>query len=161
MKKGLLGLVILTGSACFGQPVIKLYGYSRESTPGIVRERDPSVPSKNQARTAVTYYLYVSNEPAYRIQPVEVWIKGKGYTTSSALIKSPVVSNEGTVLVSKTKRHVREIKYEKELAANRKIPGWLGNMIKANDIVLAYMWKGKKYYASLKKIKELEIVFGQ
>jgi hypothetical protein len=161
MKKGLLGLVILTGSASFGQPVIKLYGYSRESTPGIVRERDPSLPAKKQAHTAINYFLYSSNANAIRIQPVEVWIKGKGYLATSLLVKSPVLSDEGTVLVSKTSGQVREIKTGKELPSNRKIPSWLRHMISANDIVLAYLWKGKKYYVTLKKIKELEIVFGQ
>lgn len=40
------------------------------------------------------------------------------------------------------------------------LTGSLKKLMKENELVLAYVWKGKKYYAALKKLTELEPVQG-
>jgi hypothetical protein len=162
MKKGLLFFTLLISCASFGQPVIKLYGYSQVRTPGMVRERDPANPSKQTANAAIAYYLYFASPASAQVRPADLWIRGKAYSITQAdIIASPVRSPAGEVLVAKTSLRVRELKYDKESSIQKLLPSWLRKMIKENDLVISYFWKGKKYYKALKKIKELEIVFGE
>ncbi len=161
MRIHLLSIALFSSAVAFCQPHVKLYGYSQEFTPGMVRERDLSDSAANLARPSVTYYLYFTAPASSQIRPAGLWINGKQIEMKSApVVKSPVVRFDRYVLVPGTRAVVREIQWADSLPATRTAP-WLRKMIRENELVMTYFWNGKKYGVALKKIKALEVVFGE
>lgn len=159
MKKSFLAITLMIGSYSYCQPAIKLYGYSQVFTPGMVLERQPGDPPH---KAAISFYLYAASPNTVNIRPSEIWLKGERFQVKEApVVKTPIHSQTNNLLVPKSTLKVQELKYEKKLPALKSTPTWLKKLLRENELVLAYYWKGKKYYKGLKKIKELETVIGE
>jgi Na+-transporting NADH:ubiquinone oxidoreductase subunit NqrB len=164
MKKGFLISALLFSLVMAGQPALKLYGFSRVSTPGMVpaREFDENGRTINKpANESIGYFIYLAANASLKIQPREIWIMGKRYTVSSApVIQSPVVAGKDT-LVKSTSLKVQELKWNNSPLNTTSLSKAVKKMTTANELVLKYQWKGKTYYKALKKINVLEPVFGE
>lgn len=156
-----LAITFFSSTLGFCQPRVKLYGFSQVMTKGMIIERNPSDPATKEPHASITYYLYTSSLPNVKIIPSEVWIRGQRRLLESYhVIGTPVLHADGKVLVPASGSTVRELKPGKPLPA-RKQAAWLQEQIDANELVFTYFWKGKKYAKALKKIRELETVFGE
>lgn len=164
MKKGLLTTALLFSLVIAGQPPIKLYGFSRVSTPGMVPAREPDENGRTISKPAnesIDYFIYLAAGHSLKIQPKEIWIRGKRYTVSSSpVIQSPAVAGTDT-LVKTTPLKIQEIKWNHNPLNTISLPATIKKLAAANELMLKYQWKGKTYYKAVKKIKELEPFFGE
>lgn len=164
MKKGLLITALLFSLVMAGQPVLKLYGFSRVSTPGMVPAREFDENGRTISKPAnesVGYFIYLAANTSLKIQPKEVWIKGKRYLVNSApVIQSPVIAGKDT-LVKATSLKILELRWDNNPSTTTSAPATVKKLAATNELVLKYQWKGKTWYKMVKKIKELEPVFGE
>ncbi len=164
MKKGLLITALLFSLVMAGQPTLKLYGFSRVSTPGMVPAREFDENGRTISKPAnesVGYFIYLAANASLKIQPKEIWIMGKRYLINSApVIQSPVIAGRDT-LVKATSLKVQELKWNNSPLNTTSLSKAVKKMTAANELVLKYQWKGKTWYKTVKKIKELEPVFGE
>jgi len=164
MKKGLLISALLFSLVMGGQPSLKLFGFSRVSTPGMVPAREFDENGRTISKPAnenIGYFIYLAANASLKIQPREIWIMGKRYMVSSApAIQSPVVTGKDTLVKSPSLK-VQELKWNNSPLSTTSLSKAVKKMTAANELVLKYQWKGKTYYKTLKKISELEPVFGE
>lgn len=164
MKKGLLTTALLFSLVMAGQPAIKLYGFSRVSTPGMVPAREFDENGRTISKPAnesIGYFIYLAASPSLKIKPKEIWIMGKRYPVSSApVIQSPVVTGKDT-LVKATSLKIQEVKWGNSPLNTTSLSTTVKKLTAANELVLKYQWKGRTYYKVIKKIKELEPAFGE
>lgn len=164
MKKGLLLSALLFSLVTTGQPAIKLYGYSRVSSPGMVpaREFDENGRTISKPANASTgYFIYLAASPSLKIQPKEIWIMGKRYLVNSApVIHPPVIAGKDT-LVKAISLKIQQLQWDNNPSTTTGIPATIKKQAATHELVLKYQWKGKTWYKTLKKIKELEPVFGE
>jgi len=168
MKSLLLGFfIVLTAAPVFAQPAVKVYAYEQEVMPGnipkgVTDENGNPVPDKSWIKTE--YRIFFSHSKNYRIKPVLLFIKKKPFEIQSAnSVVTPVEemiiadgsSGSKKSLVAKTSNKVLSIVKGNEAAKKIYTPT-LQKMIGANEVVVVYEWKGKKYYAGSKKLKKLE-----
>lgn len=165
MKKCLLICFVLATEILAAQPVLKLYGYSQEVIPGNI----PVVPDENggikpkRAVVNTQYYIYVQADSAVQVQLVEVWLAGQWDTVSSqSVVATPVIVSypEKKTLVPVTRKKVLQLNPGDILTGVMKPSAALQKLMKANALVVAYLWKGKKYYAALKKLVVLPVMHG-
>jgi hypothetical protein len=161
MKIGMIAITLMVSAFCGAQPEIKLYGFSQVSTPGMVPQRDFSVPGEKPWKAVITYYLYLSLNPSARIQPREIWIEGKRFAVTSSVVHAPVKSPSGVTLVPHSKFKIIELHKKDSLPALNAPSLKLKKLIRENDLVVYYSWQGRKYYRVLKEIRELEPVYGE
>lgn len=162
MKEKLLVASLLAGFYSLAQPPIQLYGYSQLSTPGMVTDKKAANKTGKSWDAALDYFFYLSHDRSLQIRPAEIWIKGKRFAvTESKAVPSPVYSPGNQLLIAKSSSKVVELKHDSPLPALPSPPVWLKKMISQNELVLAYKWKGKKYYKALKTIRELDTVYNQ
>jgi hypothetical protein len=162
MKEKFLLASLLAGFYSLAQPTVKLYGYSQLSTPGMVLDKEAANKSGKSWDAAMDYFIYLSFNRSLAVAPSEVWIRGNRFTISSnKTVATPVLSPGNTVLVAKSASKVIQLKHNRPLLTLATAPGWLKNMISQNELVVAYTWKGKKYFKALKTIKELDTVYNQ
>lgn len=159
----LIGLLITTsGYSQSKQPVIKAYGYLRESSPGAI----PKVVNEEgkQIDTGPTiissYQFFMESKKGVTIKPVKLWIDGKAYKVKTENVSQTpytftrygVGSNKETdTLVKKTSNKVIKVIADGEL---------LSSTIKKQHsdspkIVLEYYSNNKKYSYSVKDIRKL------
>jgi hypothetical protein len=164
MRKGLLITALLFSLMMAGQPSLKLFGYSRVSTPGMVPAREFDEHGRTiskPANASTDYFIYMAANSSLKIQPKEIWIMGKRYLVSSApVIQSPVITGKDT-LVKFTLLKVQELKRDNHPLNKTGISSTVKKLAANNELVLKYQWKGKTWYKTLKKIKELAPVFGE
>lgn len=164
MKKGLLITALLFSLVMAGQPALKLYGFSRVSTPGIVpaREFDENGRAISKpANESIGYFIYLAASASLKIQPKEIWIMGKRYMVSSApVIQSPVIAGKDT-LIKASSLKIQELQWDNNPSTTTSLPVTVKKLAATNELVLKYQWKGKTWYKTVKKIKELEPVFGE
>lgn len=167
MKGSLLTALLLTSYISFSQPSIKLYGYSQKFVPGMARQND--APDENggqpiaQPFVKTNYYIYLSSFPSTVITPIAIWIAGKWDTiTSASIVKTPVKTDipGEKQLVPATKLTVKQISIGDTLHKPMFSSPTLEKMMKENELIIYYTWKGKKYFAKLKKLVVLETVHG-
>lgn len=166
MKIGLPIIAIIISVAGFAQPSVKLYGYSQLYIPGMVPQRE--IPGENggkEVRTSFTttnYYVYIRS--SVLLQPQEIWIGGKWHAAARTLIKStPIIGEEPQkkTLVPFTNLKVQQVELGDTLSNSLAITPTLQKMMTANDLIISYTWKGKKYYATKKKLIVLEPIHAQ
>lgn len=86
---------------------------------------------------------------------------GKRYMISSApVIQSPVIAGKDT-LIKATSLQIQELKWDNSPLNTTNLSLTVKKLTAANELVLKYQWKGKTWYKTVKKIKELEPVFGE
>ena len=171
--KQLAGLFLLIiPSLSFSQPSVKIYAYSQVSTPGTI----PSIPSENgtgtekpSGRPGEVYYIYASFSPKIKISFTEVWIHGKQYqVTSEKILSTPVYSinkdhptqPKTEILVPATKQQVIYIAPVGEGNDKRLKAAWFTKMLNNSELIVSYLYKGRKYFIPVKKIKVLQPVAG-
>lgn len=166
MKKILLLIVLFTrAGASMAQttPLLKVYAYLRQSTPGAV----PKVVADENGTTRKipssligTYYIYVEVKKGALPTPVALWINGEAYTVKKeAVIETPVLFKRPTIanqyetdsLVPKTKhlvfRLIQDSVINPRPVAPKKVAG--------NSLAVEYNWKGKKCFSTVKEWKKL------
>ncbi len=130
-------------------PVKKVYAYSQESLSG-KRSNHPVTPK-------ISYRLFVIVNPKQKITVSGVWLKNNYYNFSAKNIPSKEVLNESSnfekqVLVTKTTNNVLELILTKQIDPAPRPNSKLGSLLQNNEVVITYVWKGKEFYAVLKKI---------
>lgn len=167
MKGSLLAVFILTSIFCFSQPSVKVYGYSQNFVPGMVKQND--VPDENGGQPAASprvhtnFYIYISTASTVSISPAAIWIAGKWDTiTGLQVVKTPVINEVPAKkqLVAATTKIVRQVSIGDTLRKPIILSSGLRKKINENELVIIYIWKGKKYYAALKKLVVLDPVHG-
>jgi hypothetical protein len=166
MKKILLfSAIVIVGLNLFGQPTVKIFAYEQDNLPGT---RPAGVVDENgkpikKAAPKKNYFIYLSFKPQYNIKPVQIFIKGQSYEVGAFSVrKAPIeyVDNmvpnntEKTVLVPSTSDKVLEVPVAEPSPGQKKTSN-VQKLSAKNDVVVAYMWNNKKYYATLKQIKKL------
>ena len=148
------------------QPSIKLYAYSRETTQGTVRRNpnnengNPVISSREPLQNYYVFAVYKGSSP---VRIASLWIKGKRYqvqvekTDSTPVILStggPGINTSKEILVPATKSNVISI-----VPLGKPMDEHILNSIPASRrhsaIIVSYYYRGKLYYAGLKKIKSL------
>lgn len=159
MKRCLLIWFLFMGTVAFSQPSLRLYGFSQTTTPGIIRV---DVPEEGGERTKAPlffthYYVFLSMGQSTSIQAKEIWVDGKWRKISSQeTIITPYYSDgpERKVLVASTKLKVKQLNVGDTLDTIRP-SATLKKLMMNNELIVAYAWKGKKYYVALKKLTVL------
>lgn len=161
MQKGLFLISLLIGSYISGQPVIKLYGFSQPASPGTVKARNPTDPSKKDWHTRLNYTFYLESKET--IKPVEVWVNQQRFAISATQqLYSPVKHPaKDSIIVPFSNKKLWEFTKTNTLPALSNTSIKLKKLIRENELVVGYIWKGKKYYVSLKKIRGLPMVFSE
>ena len=171
MKKYLVFFsLIFIGSGVQSQPSIKVFGFEQESSPGTIaaRIRDENGNPLKKAATQKNYFIYLSLNQKYSINPQHVFINGEAFAVEPAVIeKTPIayVNNnipakpEQTIIVPKTADKVIELKIGDPVQV-KKTPS-LQKLTNKNHIVISYAWEKKNYFAVLKKLKRLDTVLNE
>lgn len=169
MKKGLL-FSMLTAfllPLC-AQPVSRLYVFSREFYPGMVRQRD--IPSENNGSavrppdSVVQYFIYAGlngmQVPVFR----KIWLKGKWYSIhQTEKISSPVYSSppDPKEIIPKEKQTIVRIISGKLFQRKAALFPALQKMMEEQEAILCYQWNGKYYYFPVQSITLLDPVFSE
>ena len=166
MKKILLfSAIFIVGLNLFGQPTVKIFAYEQDNLPGT---RPAGVVDENgkplkKAAPKKNYFIYLSFKQKYNIKPVQIFIKGQPYEVGAFSARNAPVeyvdnmvpnNPEKTVLVPSTNEKVLEVPVAEPSSGQKKTLN-IQKLTSKNDVVVAYMWNNKKYYATLKQIKKL------
>jgi len=166
MKKILLfSAIFIVGLNLFAQPTVKIFAYEQDNLPGT---RPAGVVDENgkpikKAAPKKNYFIYLSFKQKYSIKPVQIFIKGQAYEVGSCTLKKTPVeyidnmipNNSGKrILVPATNDIALEIPVAEPSAGQKKTSN-LQKLTAKNDVVVAYTWKNKTYYATMKQIKKL------
>ncbi len=143
----------------FGQttPVKKVYAYSQQIIPG-------KKPSK-EIKLKEHYRVFIVSDTKQIIQINGIWIKQNYYRfTVSGKLKTPVQMNgaeeQHKILVPKTTNRVVELILTGLYEPSPRPGATLSKLLITNEVVIAYQWKGKEYFAPAKTIKELSPFIG-
>lgn len=141
-------------------PVKKVYAYKQASFPG-------KKPSDTRTGTEIKkehYRLFITSTGKEVISINGVWIMHEYYRfTVSSKPKTPIKMeqpDDGIILVPKTNYKVFEIMPKGKQGPSPKPGTILGKLLKANDVVISYNWRGKQYFATAKTIIELPPFIG-
>jgi len=166
MKRTILFIALFTiAFASFSQTGVKVYGYVREVSPGIVphgnRENGKAI---EQVKATPNYLVYLSSPSKIPTVVEEMWINGQRFSTQTeGVAKTPVIlpnnTGKSTTLVGKTSNKVQQVvpmpsTEGKEFSLARKKAA-------VNELVVVYRQNGKYYSATLKKITKLEPQFSE
>ena len=166
MKKLYLSFILLVTISAFAQPSVKIYAYSQRTTPGMIPVDENGNPRR--VGESLNYFIYAAFSPSFTIRFDGIWINGLGYSVQASKVgKTPVtiINNniptnpETTTLVPATKLSVISLQ-PIEPTGNVLKTAWFRDMIKRNELVISYYYKGKKYFQPVRKIKALPPVFG-
>jgi hypothetical protein len=166
MKKILLfSAIFIVGLNLFSQPNVKIFAYEQDNLPGT---RPAGVVDENgkpikKAAPKKNYFIYLSVKKKYSIKPVQIFIKGQTYEVGAFSVRNAPVeyvdnmvpnNPEKTVLVPLTKDKVLEVPVAEPSPGHKKTSN-IQKLASKNEVVVAYMWNNKTYYATLKQIKKL------
>jgi hypothetical protein len=172
MKKLCFLFLMTISISAISQPFVKIYAYSRVTMPGtipknVTDENGNRINTKKES--PVNYYIFASYNSSVKISFGEIWIKGKFYNVQTKNIDStPVVlTNEDIpgnplkeILVPASKGKVMSIIPGKTKKSSLKKTSWFINMTKHSELIISYIYHGKKYFIGVKKIKVLQPVAG-
>ena len=169
MKKKLsLFILLMLSLNLFSQPTIRVFAFEQENLPGT---RPSGVTDENgnpvqKAAAKKNYFIFLSFNKAYSIAPAQIFIRGRAFTIKTTMVKkTPVqyINNnipakpEKITLVPATKNKVLELQLNETPAGNKKTTD-IQKLTDKNEVVIVYLWKNKKYFLTLKKLKKLEPV---
>ena len=162
MNKKLLVLVsikILVLLPAMAQ-VKKVYAYKQASIPGIqprtITAEGGSPTQLPERKATYNYWFYVSHIKTTGINITALWIGGKKYSAKTETIsKLPVIkinytaasADDTVTLVPATKNAITLTYPAGEDNKPENISKYLSNLINTHELVIAYYWKGRKYYA--------------
>jgi hypothetical protein len=172
MKQNVLILSIFLFAANCGftqvkSPVKKLYAYKQASIPGInISTDDNDINDKKTTKKTdpsqnFNYWFYISMSKTEKISITGLWINGKQYDLKSEVITNlpvqkiiytGVEKNAPIIMVPVTSNKIILVY---PVAIKRVNSKYTTNLAKTNELVIRYTLKGKTYYTTTKKIKEL------
>lgn len=154
-------LFILNTITAQTAPVKKIYAYKLASLGGKKpSEHETTVPKKEQYRLFIAY----TGKGPLIIEGV--WIEQEYYrvkmmpATRTPVLQSVHEGNEPMILVPKTSYTVTELQVLEKFDPAPRPGSQLGKLLKTNELVVAYRWKGKEYFATSKTIKALSPFIG-
>ena len=172
MKKLWLFIFIVTGFTAMAQPSVKIYAYSQETTPGIIPKDvsdENGKPVSPQKEARVNYYFFAACSPSAKINFPEVWINGKYFKVQTSRVDStPVVMTNNNIpnnpvkeiLVPVTRLRVISIVPIGTPGTKNIRSAWFRTMLNKSALIISYLYKDKKYFLRVKKIKPLLPVAG-
>ncbi len=152
--------------AC-AQPKIIIHAYSQQFTPGTIPTRD--VVGENaddfikHPAVITNYLIYVEVDTAMQITPSAVWVGGKWDTVAAKnIIKTPFITEYPSkkTLVPATSKKVYEIILGDTLKQAIVPTAKVKKQMIDHELIFAYWWNGKRYFAALKKLTVLEPLEG-
>lgn len=149
-----LSFMALSMLACT-QPKIKIYGYVQHFTPGTIPVNDEGEPMRHPT---VNYFIYITADSVDKVQASEIWVGGQWFkVTGQNAVTTPVTVTypvEKTLVAS---THIKTVQLNIDVTQNPVIAPTtkLKKLMKNNELIIGYLCKGKKYYASLKKLIQL------
>jgi len=167
MKKNLLFIgLFYAGIAGSGQPSIQVYGFQQQSLPGTIPTglKDENGNPVKKAAAKVNYLIFLSFKKNSSITPSIVFVNGSPFKAQTTPVeKTPVEYTNHTIpnqpvakiLVPKTNRKVLRIEPAEKIEENAVDPHLL-ELAKVNNLVIAYQWKKRNYFVTLKKMNELD-----
>jgi len=165
-------IFVLTSVSAISQPAIKIFAYSQAVSPGIVPKgvTDENGKTKTTKKEiAVNYYIFASYNKSVKINIEEIWIKGKFF---NSIVKNvdftPVLNINETissnpvkeVLVPATTQKIISVKTGQFIKNHTIKVSTFRNLAKHSELIVSYVYKGRKYFIGVKKIKVLEPVAG-
>jgi len=167
MKKNLLFFIAFTiGLNLFSQPPIKVFAFEQENLPGAkpagIKDENGNLVKKAAAKK--NYFIFLSFDKAYSLAPAQIFIRNTAFTTKTTVVrKTPVqyINNnipakpEKITLVPATKNKVLELQLDE---TPLEMTNATQKLTDKNDVVIVYLWKNKKYFLTVKKLKKLEPV---
>jgi hypothetical protein len=172
MKKLWFLFLLSISCAATGQPPVKIYAYSQVLTPGTVPKNvtdENGNPVNIKKEPSVNYYIFAAYPGSARISFCEVWINSRYYKVQTRPVDSTPVINTNynipanpvkEVLVPATRLRVISLSPIDPPDNSTIHTTWFGNMLKHSALVAGYLYNGKKYFISVKKIKMLQPVAG-
>ena len=164
----LLLVVMASGFIQLKPPVKKTYGYKQASIPGIVptysNENDIQPTPKTNPKQNYNYWFYLEISKSEKINVTGLWISGIAHDiTTETINQFPVKKiiftgmdkNDTTIMVPRTKNKVMLIYPSGESKDTTVNSNYITNLTSTNELVICYVWKNKRYYATVKKLKEL------
>ncbi len=167
MKKKLsLFILLMLSLNLFSQPIIRVFAFEQENLPGTKPSgvTDENGKRVQKAAAKKNYFIFLSFDKAYSLAPAQIFIRNTAFTTKTTVVrKTPVqyINNnipakpEKITLVPATKNKVLELQLDETpvemTSATQKLTD-------KNDVVIVYLWKNKKYFLTVKKLKKLEPV---
>jgi hypothetical protein len=166
MEKTLLFILLLTciEESIFAQKcsVKKGYAYERTTLSG-TPPRKVLDESGNQVERPVkqksSYFIYMEVKKHSKVQPVRMWIDGKGFTVTSEEINSPVIINyelprtAPDTLIQQNSHRIIKIQPTADLTD---LPdAKLTRKINSARVVIEYTRNSKTYYHLIKEIQKL------
>ncbi|MBC7873527.1 MAG: hypothetical protein H7Y01_06015 [Ferruginibacter sp.] len=159
----------ITGTA---QPAVKIFAYSQETTPGNIPKDvtdENGKPQGTKKGASINYYFYGAYTPSVKISFCEVWIGSKYYKVQTEVVNSTpvVVTNYNIpdrpvedVLVPASKLRVMSITPVGSPTDKIINTSWFRKLLRQSELIVSYLYKGKKYFIPVKKIKILAPVAG-
>jgi len=170
IKLLLVGL-FSAGIAGLSQPSIKVYGFRQQSLPGTIPAgaKDENGNPVKKAAAKVNYLIFLSFNKNYSITPTDVFVNGHPFKAQVARVENTPIEYINTtipkqpvkkILVPKTSRKVLKIEPAEKIEESSADPHLL-QLAKVNELVIAYQWKKKDYFVTLKNMNELDPVFNE
>jgi hypothetical protein len=167
-KKLSLFILLMLSLNLFSQPTIRVFAFERENLPGTKPSgvTDENGKRVQKAAAKKNYFIFLSFDKAYSIAPAQIFIRSRAFIPKTTVVKkTPVqyINNnipakpEKITLVPATKNKVLELQLDETPVENMKT-STTQKLTNKNDVVIVYLWKNKKYFLTVKKLKKLEPV---
>ena len=157
---------LLIASIAGNAQVKKVYAYKQASIPGIIiGSEETDIKEKNDKKEEAVqnfnYWFYLSVAKKEKVTITGLWIGGRQYGIKSESITSSPIQriiytgiekNDTTVIVPFTTNKIILV-YPSGIMAG--VSKNTLSYARQNELVIRYSWKGKTYYTTVKKIKEL------
>lgn len=173
MKRKLLILFCVLVPACLfsiaqvKSPIKKIYAYKQGSISGIIplNPDKPGNTAEKEHEPRFNYWFYTEVFKTEKISITDLWIGGKRFSVKNEPITVTPVKKiidtgangpDTVILVPKTHNKII-LTYPSGLLKD--IPGssrFLSNLISRSELVIGYLWKGKKYFTGVKALKKLQ-----
>jgi len=169
MKKKLsLFILLLLSLNLISQPTIRVFAFEQENLAGTKPSgvTDENGKRVQKAAAKKNYFIFLSFDKAYDIAPEQIFIRNRAFTIKTTVVrKTPVqyINNnipakpEKITLVPVTKNKVLELRLDETPVENNKTSA-TQKLTDKNDVVILYLWKNKKYFLTVKRLKKLEPV---
>jgi len=163
----ILLIIVASGFTQVKPPVKKIHGYKQASIPGILpdysNENDIQPAGKTKPKQNYNYWFYIEFPKTEKINITGLWISGirhdiKADTITDLPVRKVVFTgmenNDTTIMVPATKNRVMLI-YPSGESKSTNDSKYVLNLTRINELVIRYSWKNKIFYATVKKLKEL------
>jgi len=162
----LLLSVILGSCGVEKKSVLKIYAYSQPVRPGILPKTADQMGNviTPAVKPVYNYFLYAENLKKDPVYISDIWLDSLHFPVTTENVNSkPVIFqryNESDqldtlILVPQTTHDIFRINpgsaTEEEKVKNKK----LRNLIRDNELIIGYLFKGKKSYRAVKKLNPL------